>query len=124
MTDSPAPFVARAAGWPLEVVLATGYAVLAAGGCVAALAVPAAHGEVRVGLMVIVVGVYAAWAAHLVAALCIAAVGWCVATAFLLGNGGALALDGAPAALRLAALLAAAVIGSGIARGVSPGSRP
>lgn len=116
MTDAPRPFVARAASWPLEVVLTAGYAVLFAGCALAALAVPASHGEVRVGLVVIAVGVYAAWAGHLVAALCVGVVAWCAATGFLLGHGGELALDGWPALVRLGAFLLAATAGSGIAR--------
>ena len=115
MTDSPTPFVARAASWPTEFVLAAGYAVLFGGCGLVALAVPASHGEVRVGLVVLVVGVYAAWAAHLVAALCVGVVAWCAATGFLLGHGGELALDGWPSLVRLTAFLAAAAVGSGVA---------
>jgi hypothetical protein len=99
----------------MEFVLAAGYAVLFGACGLAAVAVPASHGEVRVGLVVIAVGVYAAWAAHLVAALCVGVVAWCAATAFLLGNGGDLALDGWPALLRLTAFLAVAAVGSGVA---------
>jgi hypothetical protein len=43
-------------------------------------------------------------------------VAWCAATAFLLGHGGELTLDGWPALVRLTAFLAAAAVGSGIAR--------
>ncbi|MBB5789990.1 hypothetical protein [Jiangella mangrovi] len=116
MTDSPPPFVARAASWPLEFVLVTGYVALFAGCGLAALAVPAEHGEVRIGLVVVVVGVYALWAARLVAALCVGVVAWCAATAFLLGHGGELALTGRADALRLGAFLLAAAAGSAVAR--------
>lgn len=119
MTETRRSLIGGAASWPTEFVLAAGYAAVVAGCLLAAVAVPAAHTEVRIGVVAVALGVYAAWAAHLVASLCIAVLAWCTATAFLVNHDGELTLQDTPGFVRLAVLLAVAALGSALARAVS-----
>ncbi len=99
-------------GRPLEMLLPAGF-VCAVGACaVASLAF--SESTARVVVMVVVVGLFGAWARRWPAALATGVIAWCFATGFLVHGGGELSF-GADDLVRLAAYTAVALMGCALA---------
>jgi hypothetical protein len=95
-----------------ELLVAAGFAVVV-GGCLLATAVfPPGGIAGRIGVLAAVLAVFAAWTAAPLAALATAAMGWLVATGFLVNREGELRFTGWPDLLRLAVLVAAVAAGT------------